>query len=90
MNYNLHPIFVHFPIALLFLYSAMRIFRWPAKIKAVDWTIPRLLILALGLIGAWISSATGDAAAHLTHPDRNILSLHEFMSELSTGVFLSV
>lgn len=87
MNYNLHPIFVHFPIALFLLYSFLRLFPWPKKIMEVDWRIPRSVILLLGIFGSWISNATGEIAERIAQPNPKILNLHEGFATASTNVY---
>lgn len=88
MNYNLHPIFVHFPIALLLLYSVLRIFPWPSKWQVVNWQIPRIILLGAGLLGAWMSNLTGDIASKLTKHDRGILQMHETFASMSVNVYV--
>lgn len=88
MNYNLHPIFVHFPIALFLLYSFLRFFPWPKKLPAVDWHLPRVVILVAGLLGAWLSNATGEIASHIARPNRAILNLHEGFAAASVDVYV--
>lgn len=87
MNYNIHPILVHFPIALLLLYSLLRLFPWPKKLGNVDWQVPRIAILALGLLGASLASSTGELAAHLVRPDRQILGAHELMASATSWIY---
>lgn len=88
MTYDLHPIFVHFPIALMLLYSGLRFFSWPKKFPAVNWQIPRIIILGAGIIGAWISSATGEIAARLNSSNRTILEMHEGFAGAATSVYI--
>ncbi|HPW05986.1 MAG TPA: hypothetical protein PLA05_03460 [bacterium] len=88
MNYNLHPIFVHFPIALFLLYSFLRIFPWPKRFPNVDWRLPRVVILVTGLLGAWLSSVTGEIANHIVRPSRSLLEMHEGFAGASVSVYV--
>lgn len=87
MSYNLHPIFVHFPIAFFLLYSLLRILPLEKRFPRSDWRLMRIIILVAGLLGAWLASATGDMAAELIHPNRNILEMHESFANASVFIY---
>lgn len=88
MNYNLHPIFVHFPIALFLLYSLLRLFPWPKKLPTVDWHLPRIILLIVGLLGAWLSNVTGEVASHLVRPNRALVEMHEGFAGASVNLYV--
>lgn len=85
--YNIHPIFVHFPIALLFLYSVIKIIPFQKWFPQVSWRHIERALLVLGVLGAFAALATGDLAEELTHPDRRILDAHAFFAGLSTWIY---
>jgi len=87
MNYNLHPIFVHFPIAFFLLYSLLRLLPWPKKLPAVDWQIPRIIMLVVGLLGAWLANVTGEVASHLVQPNRSLVHMHESFAGASVNIY---
>jgi uncharacterized membrane protein len=87
MSYDFHPILVHFPIALLLLYSGLRLVAWPKKFPPVDWRFPRISILILGLLGAWAASASGEIASELNNHNETILEAHELFAGLSTNIY---
>lgn len=98
MTYNLHPLLVHFPIALLFLYSAIKILPLNRWLPSVAWKHIERALLVVGVLGAFLSLATGETAEHLLRPNRQLVEMHSFFASLSTwlygallaGEFLSV
>jgi uncharacterized membrane protein len=88
MNYNLHPIFVHFPIAFFLLYSLLRLFPWPKKLPIVDWYWPRIVILVAGLLGSWLANVTGEVASHLVKVDRALVEMHEGFASASVNIYV--
>jgi len=88
MNYNLHPIFVHFPIAFFLLYSLLRLLPWPKRLPTVDWRIPRIVMLIVGLLGAWLANITGEVAQHLTKPNHALVEMHETFAGASVNIYV--
>ncbi len=87
MQYNLHPLFVHFPIALLFVYSIIKILpvsRWFPK---VAWKDIERALLVFGVLGAFAALATGDAAEHAMSPDRKLVNMHSTFAGLATFLY---
>lgn len=87
---HLHPAVVHFPIALLatapllFLVGAL----WPAQRRGIH--AMALLLLLLGLGGALVALATGDAAENLAHRTpalRAALAQHEQAADWTVALF---
>jgi uncharacterized membrane protein len=60
---DVHPIFVHFPIALLVFYSALEIFRLPAITRQQWWLPAKALMLLGGVIGGIFALGSGGIAA---------------------------
>ncbi|MCA9349238.1 hypothetical protein KC878_03835 [Candidatus Saccharibacteria bacterium] len=86
MNYNIHPIIVHFPVALLTLASVLAVimqFNRFAKYRKQLSFAYRMLLL-IGLAGALVARMTGEAAAELTVRDHDLLERHELFSSLAT------
>lgn len=88
MNYNLHPIFVHFPIAFFLLYSLLRLFPWPQKLPTVDWRLPRIVLLVVGLLGAWLANVTGEIASDLVRVDHALVEMHEGFAGASVNLYV--
>ncbi len=87
MTYNIHPLFVHFPIAFLLLYSLLRILPFERWIPTIAWRQVRFIVLLAGVLGAMAASATGEIAEHLVRPDRRIVEMHSLFATASTWVY---
>jgi uncharacterized membrane protein len=61
---NIHPLFVHFPIGFLVVYSVLEIFTyaWPS-IRRQSWLFPvKAFLLFVGVLGAFAALVTGGIA----------------------------
>jgi uncharacterized membrane protein len=76
MTYNIHPIIVHFPIALLFAYSILRILPLNKWFPHITWDPIRQTFLALGVLGAIAALITGNLAEGLIKPDPAVVEAH--------------
>lgn len=85
---NLHPIAVHFPIALLVLYSLMEIVSLFTRVrnnKVVRYI--KLFLLLTGRLGLQASLSTGEAAADAGNGVKGILERHETFAGLSNTLY---
>ncbi len=83
-----HPLFVHFPIALLLLGTLFKIIGYWSKGQFLS--LPGTIILSLGVIGGWIAIYTGDLADGIvsrTLCDPTILKDHENSSYTTMWLF---
>ncbi len=87
MTYNLHPIFVHFPIALLLIYSIIRILPLQKWFSGTSWKHIERVLLLLGTLGAFASSATGEIAEELVRPNHALVEMHSLFAGISTWVY---
>lgn len=87
MTYNIHPIIVHFPIALLFIYSIIKILPLSKWLPQVAWKHIERTLLVFGVLGAFASSATGEVAEHLVHPSHNLVEMHALFAGASTWIY---
>ncbi len=88
MTYNLHPLFVHFPIALLFVYSLIQILPVKRFIPSVNWPVVGRIFLIVGVLGAFVSLVTGEVAEHLVKPNHDIVELHAGFAALTTWLYV--
>lgn len=87
MSYNIHPLFVHFPIALLFIYSIIKILPLRKWFPRIAWKDIEILLLFVGVAGALIADSTGETAKHISHPNRQLVSNHSFFAATSSWIY---
>jgi uncharacterized membrane protein len=90
---NIHPFFVHFPIALLAVYSVLELSAsvWPA-LRRRPWLFAvRAFLLFAGSIGALAALATGGIAEDLIRHTSNyayIIKVHSTFAAVTTILYL--
>lgn len=85
---NIHPLVVHFPLALLILYSLLEfIFFKKAREKLF---ITKAILVILGTISIFVAREAGELAAKgFTNGSlQNVLTLHQTFSLISLYIFL--
>ena len=88
MTYNIHPIFVHFPIALLFLYSLVKIFPFEKWFPKVSWRHIETFLLTFGVLGALAAIYTGGLVEHLVDSsNRQLVHMHELFAQISAFIY---
>lgn len=87
MNYNIHPIFVHFPIAFLFIYSLIKLFPFNKWFPKVAWKQIEIILLVVGVLGAFVADSTGEVAKHLSLASRQIIRVHATFAQISTFLY---
>lgn len=79
---NYHPLIVHFPIVLLIIATFTQLFSFFVFKKELSWVA--LVLLALGVITAWLSSNTFHADPEaLTGRAKEIFETHEQMANFT-------
>ncbi len=86
---NLHPIFVHFPIALFTLYCLFELLRFKRLRENDTWFYLKLSLLVIGTAFGFVALQTGDIAKHLLESARGnpLVSLHEFWAQFTVSFF---
>ena len=87
MPYNIHPILVHFPIAMLFAYSAIKLLPLKRWVPLVGWRDIEIGLLVIGLLGAAAALASGDTAESLAHANRMLVESHSTFAGIATAIY---
>lgn len=90
MTYNLHPIFVHFPIAFLLLYSVIKIIPFRKLFPKVSWKQTELLLLVVGILGAYLAAYTGEIAEKLVGPNKQLVNMHSNFASISIWTYSAI
>lgn len=88
--YNLHPIFVHFPIALLVLYSVVKIIPFQRWFPRVGWKDIERVLLVIGVLGACAALITGETAEHIARPVRALVEAHSTFAAMATWLYAAL
>jgi len=87
---NIHPAFVHFPIALLCLYVVLEIIRTKKLVVNEAFYNFKAFLAIIGTISVYVTLQTGEMAAELTRSDKSILPIlrtHSQFAEWTTNIF---
>jgi uncharacterized membrane protein len=87
MVYNIHPIFVHFPIAMLFVYSVIHILPFNKWFPKFAWKHIEFVLLVVGVLGAFAALATGETAEHMVRPDHTLVEYHSTFASIATWLY---
>lgn len=89
---NIHPIFVHFPVAFLTLYAVLEILRFKVLLKQSFWFYLKAVLVIVGVLGAAAALATGDLASEILlkqHRElHDLVEMHETFAGLTFVTFL--
>ncbi len=83
---NIHPIFVHFPIALFTVYAVIELI-WNKSFRANISTLwIKVTLLATGVVGAQVSLMTGETAEHLIGSSA-LIEKHSTFANFTVWIF---
>lgn len=83
---NYHPLFVHFPIALLTLYSLLELLPDAYLRKIKGFTIS-LFLLLIGVISSWPAYLSGEGAEDLKPNMQHVIDKHETFASLTIWLY---
>lgn len=84
---NIHPLFVHFPIALLTVYAGLEVLRLKRFKLEPSWLYLKAGFLLIGTIGAHLALQTGELGIDLYRGYWQIIEVHESFATLTTTIF---
>ena len=90
---GLHPLVVHFPVALLLVAPLLVLLSLMVRRHATGISIAAFTVMLLGVAGAAVAVSTGEAGAELverTEQVSKVLEEHEEMAEIVRVVFFSL
>ncbi|MFZ4500438.1 MAG: DUF2231 domain-containing protein [Minisyncoccia bacterium] len=87
MTYNIHPLFVHFPIAFLFIYSLIKIVPVKRWLPKVSWKDIERVLLVVGVLGAFAALSTGEAAESLVRSNPQLVETHAVFATAATWMY---
>lgn len=83
---DLHPMIVHFPIALLTIYALMELIRPKKLLQQESWVYIKATFLILGTLGAFAALSSGEIAAD-TYGETDLVETHEAWAGATTTIF---
>ncbi|MCA9367330.1 hypothetical protein KC887_03670 [Candidatus Kaiserbacteria bacterium] len=88
---NIHPLFVHFPIALLVMYSLLEIFRLHVITRQPQYFGIKAFLLLTGSVMAVLTAMTGDMAEEIvtkTQPAlKDVIETHAMFAGMTVAIF---
>lgn len=87
---NIHPILVHFPIALLTLYGICELIRFKKVTTQHFWFHIKAILVIVGLITAELALGSGESIQRMFKdiPEKHaIVPIHSFFAEMTVGIF---
>lgn len=83
---NIHPLFVHFPIALLTVYAVAELLRFKRLTSQVWWWNVKALLLGVGLLGGFAALQTGEMAEELIEKSQ-LVEIHSTYADITVWIF---
>lgn len=87
LNINIHPILVHFPIALLTIYSLLEFIRFKKVLELEYWFYVKAVLVILGAGATIPSILAGKIIEGQFATQRPLVELHSLFAYATTAVF---
>jgi uncharacterized membrane protein len=86
---NLHPIIVHFPIALLVLYTSLEVVSFFKKSRAEKLSFTKIFLLVVGIVWTFFALQSGEVAQDLLWKS-DLIHQHEEFAEMTYKTYLII
>lgn len=83
---NIHPLFVHFPIALLTVYVLAEFFSVKKLKDQMWWWNLKAVLLGVGVLGSFSALQTGEMAEELTGRSQ-LIEVHSTYATITVWIF---
>lgn len=85
---NIHPILVHFPIALMTIYAIAELIRFQKVKDLAYWFYIKAFLLIAGTLTSFLALSTGETAEHLSNRSlRPLIEIHSNFAGASVWIF---
>ena len=84
---NIHPFFVHFPIALLAIYAVLEMIHCRKIMHKIEFFYVKFFLLLAGTVGAFFSLGTGGDAVRLHRDVLALVKVHSTYATITTIIF---
>jgi len=85
---NIHPIFVHFPIALLTIYAIAELMKFRKLLDTAYWFYVKAVLVIVGTLSAFLALNTGEGAEDLVSRSLDsLVEMHSTFASASTWIF---
>lgn len=86
---TIHPLLVHFPVAMLSLYAVVEIVSRIPFFKRFDFALTKTILITVGFIGGILASSSGEAIEHNFKGIRDLVEMHSTFAT-ATNIFAGI
>lgn len=90
MDFNFHPLIVHFPIAFFTLYSLIELLSFLKFFKNSYWFYIKAVLATLGVLSAGFAIIAGRVIEERFANVKDLVKLHSTINEIATFLFFII